>query len=100
MKKENKMELKQRDINLLIKEKEKMQKAKEELNITEKMRKKAISELTEKEKDDLYEEYVLNSAIDGMNDFIEGRYYTEDEFEKEMEKIEIEIQQELKMMQS
>lgn len=100
LKKEKRVELTQANIDALIKEKEKMQKAKEKLNITDEMRKKAISELTEEEKDALYEEYVLDSAIEGTIDFIEGRYYTEEEFKKEMENIEKQIKQEVKMMQS
>lgn len=100
VKRTKRMRLTQEDIEMLIKEKEKMEKAKEKLNITDEIRKKAISELTEKEKDALYEEYVLQSAIEGTIDFIEGRYYTEEEFKKEMKNIEMEIQQEMKMMQS
>jgi len=99
LKKSKRLELTQTDIKMLIKEKEKMQKAKEKLNITDEIRKKAISELTEKEKDALYEEYVLDSAIEGTIDFVEGRYYTEEQFTKEMKNIEMGIIQKEKMMQ-
>lgn len=37
-----------------------------ELNITEEMRKKKASELTKKEKDKLYNEYVYNSIIKSL----------------------------------
>ena len=76
------------DREALIEEKEKLEKAKESLNITNEMRNKNVKELTSKEKDALYDEYVYNSAIEGLNDFIEGNYYTHEQFLEEMKKIE------------
>lgn len=58
-----------------------------ELNITEETRKKKASELTKKEKDKLYDEYVYNSIIKGlrsMNKFggCEFKYLVEEWIEK------------------
>lgn len=58
-----------------------------ELNITEEMRKKKASELTKKEKDKLYDEYVYNSIIKSllsMNKFgvCEFKYLVEELIEE------------------
>ena len=79
-KKESKVEtdksLSINDIKSLCRERAKLQIELSKLNITEEMRRKNVLELTEEEKDMLYDEYVLTSAIEGTTDFIEGRYYT------------------------
>ncbi len=84
-------------IEELKREKEEYETAKASLGITEEMRKKDKNELTEEEKDLLYEEYVLDAAIGGTVDFIEGNYY---DFDTDFKKVMKEVKHELKMMQS
>ena len=87
-------------IKSLCRERTKLERELSKLNITEEMRKKTVLELTEEEKDVLYDEYVLTSAIEGTTDFIEGRYYTSYEFEKELNSIREEVENEWQLMQS